>query len=129
MQQRKKEKAFVDATSYIESLNESSFDPFKSFWCQQRFAALQLEKSTVTSSWNVVLVITISIRDYFWVFSLKWKKLKWRSQPCLIEWVKLRLKINQWSYEAKNRVFEFDYQKMDMFESIWYSKITMYKAV
>ena len=67
MQQRKKEKAFVDATSYIESLNESSFDPFKSFWCQQRFAALQLEKSTVTPSGNVVSAITTLTQDYFWV--------------------------------------------------------------
>ena len=27
-----------------------------------------------------------------------------------------------WLFEAKNRVFEFDYQMMNMFESVWCSK-------
>ena len=98
MQQRKKEKAFVDATSYIESLNESSFDPFKSFWCQQRFAALQLEKSTVTSSWNVVSAVINLVQDYFWAKMIK------TAMKSSIGSDGLNM------FEAKNRLFEFDYQ-------------------
>ena len=60
-------------------------------------------KTTNVGQWKPIFLTTVLNTAYLW-------------------WVELSSKFNDQSFEAKNRESEFDYQKMNTFESVRCSK-------